>query len=242
LPWYGGYGYGYSPWYGYGNRWFYPRSYGYSRWYSPYYSGYYGDNYYYGGNYSYGPDYYGGDQGYYTQQPYMSGQMYGTEGQGQFQEDTNVAHITVRVPANADLEFEGQKTQQKGSMREFVSPPLTPGKDYTYDIKARWTENGRDMTKDQHVTVRAGSQAMVNFLGDRERRQPTAIEGRERQYGAEREGTSERRDQTGTPENRNLEKQTTPSERRTNPSDQRSKDRSNAPGTDRPNNPEPEKP
>jgi hypothetical protein len=45
-----------------------------------------------------------------------------------------------------------------------VSPPLTPGQDFTYVIHARWRdENGKVVDLTRHVPVRAGSQIMEDF-------------------------------------------------------------------------------
>ena len=68
----------------------------------------------------------------------------------------------VRVPANAELWFEGSTTTSRGSVREFQSPPLTPGR-YTYEIRARWTENGRAITQTQKVAVSPGAHVAVTF-------------------------------------------------------------------------------
>ena len=72
--------------------------------------------------------------------------------------------IGVRVPANAEIWFNGEKTTQEGVFREFQTPPLKSGRDFGYDIRARWTENGREMDQTRHLTVRAGDRVMVNFL------------------------------------------------------------------------------
>jgi uncharacterized protein (TIGR03000 family) len=74
-----------------------------------------------------------------------------------------IAHVTVRVPANAELWFDGEITTSKGSVREFQSPPLKPGR-YTYEIRARWTENGRDTTHAQKVAVSPGAHMTADFL------------------------------------------------------------------------------
>jgi uncharacterized protein (TIGR03000 family) len=74
------------------------------------------------------------------------------------------AHIEVKVPACAEVWFEGTKTRTTGPVRHYVSPPLTPGQDYSYDIRARWTDpDGKveDLTRD--VLVGAGGQVVVNF-------------------------------------------------------------------------------
>jgi uncharacterized protein (TIGR03000 family) len=55
------------------------------------------------------------------------------------------------------------KTTQKGELRHFVSPPLTPGRDDFYEIKAKWTEGGKEFTRSRHVTVHAGDVINVSF-------------------------------------------------------------------------------
>src|SRR4051812_34185215 len=42
------------------------------------------------------------------------------------QADT-IAHVTVRVPADANVWFENLPTTSTGPVREFNSPPLSPG-------------------------------------------------------------------------------------------------------------------
>jgi hypothetical protein len=52
------------------------------------------------------------------------------------QTDTTI-RISVKVPANAQLWFDGSKMTSTGTVRTFQSPPLNPGR-YTYVIRARW--------------------------------------------------------------------------------------------------------
>jgi uncharacterized protein (TIGR03000 family) len=73
------------------------------------------------------------------------------------------ARVTVNVPADAEIWFEGTKTTSTGSVREYRSPPLEPGSTYTYEIRARWNENGHEVDQTQKVGVTAGSQAIVSF-------------------------------------------------------------------------------
>ena len=72
-------------------------------------------------------------------------------------------HIEVRVPAGAEIWFDDEKTVQAGTVRLFVSPPLPPGRDYTYEVRARWREDGSEVTQSRRVTVRAGQQVSVTF-------------------------------------------------------------------------------
>jgi uncharacterized protein (TIGR03000 family) len=88
--------------------------------------------------------------------------------------DRNSALIAVRVPANAEIWFDGEKTSQTGSEREFVSPPLTPGRTFSYDVRARWRDNGRTVDRTRHVDVRAGQRQKVDFFSaDRPDREMT---------------------------------------------------------------------
>lgn len=142
-----GHSYGYYPWYGYG--WGYP------------YRSYY---------YNYGP-------GYYSAYPYDYSDYYGynpsaTDYQAFYPPtgDTAAAAPTdnrvlmnIRVQPNAQLWIMGNPTSQTGGFRQFISPPLTPGSDYTYQLRARWMENGQAVEQTQDVTVRAGSQVNVDF-------------------------------------------------------------------------------
>jgi uncharacterized protein (TIGR03000 family) len=75
----------------------------------------------------------------------------------------NTARIRLIVPAGAKVWFDSAATQQTGSVRDFQSPALTPGKDYGYHITVRWTDNGQDVTRTRPVGVRAGSSVTVDF-------------------------------------------------------------------------------
>jgi len=73
------------------------------------------------------------------------------------------AVIHIAVPAQAEIWFDDWKTTQSGTNRQFVSPPLTSGRDYSYDVMARWTEQGKAVTQNRRITVRAGQVANVSF-------------------------------------------------------------------------------
>ncbi len=73
-------------------------------------------------------------------------------------------HLNVLVPSEASLWIEGQPmTNQSGSFREFVSPPLTPGVNYTYTVRASWQEDGREVSQTRSVPVHAGERHDVDF-------------------------------------------------------------------------------
>jgi uncharacterized protein (TIGR03000 family) len=73
------------------------------------------------------------------------------------------AGIEVRVPAGAQLWFGGDKTRQTGEVRVFQSPPLEPGKPYTYEVEARWTQGGKEVVQTRKVPVKAGTWTTVDF-------------------------------------------------------------------------------
>src|SRR5262249_51957393 len=75
------------------------------------------------------------------------------------------AVVDVRLPANAELWFDGVKTAQSGGFRQFETPALAPVKDYHYDVRAAWSENGREVTREKRVYVRAGDHVRVDFEG-----------------------------------------------------------------------------
>jgi uncharacterized protein (TIGR02246 family) len=74
------------------------------------------------------------------------------------------AIITIAVPPDAEIFFDGTATAQRGSERRFVSPPLQLGRKYDYEIRARWTENGKAMQQTRKVSVTGGDTVRVDFL------------------------------------------------------------------------------
>jgi uncharacterized protein (TIGR03000 family) len=76
----------------------------------------------------------------------------------------NSVGLNVRVPApDAVITIDGERTTQTGLVRQYVSPPVTPGVAYTYQVKVTWTEDGRPMTRTRQVPVRANQQVVVDL-------------------------------------------------------------------------------
>lgn len=80
------------------------------------------------------------------------------------EEDPNAVLIVAHVPEEAQIWFEGQPTVQKGDLRLFTSPPLTPGKDYTYTVRISWVEYGRQVSQTGLVLVRAGEVHCIDLV------------------------------------------------------------------------------
>jgi uncharacterized protein (TIGR03000 family) len=78
-------------------------------------------------------------------------------------DDDTKAHIWLRLPENADVWVNGVKTKQTGESRYFYSPPLVPGKKYSYDMRVRWMEDGKPVEKTQRVLVQAGETIRRDF-------------------------------------------------------------------------------
>lgn len=158
---------GYSPepgYYGYGNPyygegWRYPANSGYG-WSTPGYQ-------WSGTGYWSNPSYYGqGMQGDYSS---SFGAGYGDQAYGAMSGSAmnNQALITVRVPPNAEVWFDDQKTSQTGSMRTFVTPPLDSDRNFVYHVRARWTENGRSVEKTRKYDVHPGDRVFAIFFNPR---------------------------------------------------------------------------
>jgi uncharacterized protein (TIGR03000 family) len=145
----------------------------------PYY-GYGGYGY---GGYGYGGGYY--DPGYaapvYTYPSYvpvpvevpvpvpsytppMTPAQVQTPGTGDRAPADPVAHLQIKLPGDAELWIEGEKTKQSGDTREFTSPELTAGQTFVYEMKARWTEGGKEVIKTKRIPVQAGSWIGIDFM------------------------------------------------------------------------------
>jgi uncharacterized protein (TIGR03000 family) len=144
---YGGWGYGY-PYYGYG---------GYYGGYAPYY----------GSGYYYDPSYYSSTTPYYDSTaaiPSTNYQSYYPAGTAATGTDPNSGMVEVRLPsADAQVWFNGNKTNQTGTVRRYSTPPLTAGQSHTYEVRATWMANGQPVTQTREINVQPGQPTVVNF-------------------------------------------------------------------------------
>ena len=83
--------------------------------------------------------------------------------------------IAVADP-NAELWFNGVKTQQTGTKRTFTTPELAPGKVYSYEIRARWMEKGQEYDQTRTVTVQPGAQVVFAFFAGAKEQLPPPVE------------------------------------------------------------------
>ncbi len=86
----------------------------------------------------------------------------------------DVASIEVRLPDDQGrVWMQGQKMSSAGATRRFQSPALDPSRTYAYTISAAWYEDGRLVTQERKVDIRANSAVVVDFTRAEE---PASVE------------------------------------------------------------------
>jgi uncharacterized protein (TIGR03000 family) len=86
--------------------------------------------------------------------------------QGSLAETPKKAPVTliVTIREDATLKIAGDPTEQKGKERKFISPPLDPGKTFTYKLVAQWMPNNYETyTRTKVVEVKAGETVKVDM-------------------------------------------------------------------------------
>jgi uncharacterized protein (TIGR03000 family) len=78
--------------------------------------------------------------------------------------DKKPALVIVRLPTDAELTIGGFTSKQRKAVREFDTPPLPPDKKFSYQLKATWREDGKEVTRETTILVRAGETTNVNLL------------------------------------------------------------------------------
>lgn len=73
------------------------------------------------------------------------------------------ARITVKLPENATLYIDGKKNEKAGKLREFTTPPLPFGKEFSYSLKLEKNRNGQPEELLQKVVFQAGETVTVDF-------------------------------------------------------------------------------
>lgn len=77
--------------------------------------------------------------------------------------DPNKGYIHLDVPSAALVFFGGVATQAGQTSRKFVSPPISPGVNYIYQVKIVLEEPGRRVEETRDVKIRAGEETFVSF-------------------------------------------------------------------------------
>lgn len=72
--------------------------------------------------------------------------------------------MDVKLPhADAELWVNQTKTAMTGSERAFESPALAEGKEFRYELVAKWTQNGASKSDTRSVVVAGGKVVRVDF-------------------------------------------------------------------------------
>ena len=78
----------------------------------------------------------------------------------------------LALPSTA---WTGEQTRmtKTGTVRDFVSPVLMANRDYTYDIRAVWTDrDGHEVVRERQMTVHPGDRLDVDFTTIQEPSEP----------------------------------------------------------------------
>jgi uncharacterized protein (TIGR03000 family) len=85
--------------------------------------------------------------------------------------------ITMLVPADAQITFDGTKTTQTGTVRRFISPPLATSSRFRYQIEVMSGGKG-EMEVRRPLVVSGGDQITLDFRGGEVRETRNAGTGR----------------------------------------------------------------
>jgi uncharacterized protein (TIGR03000 family) len=80
------------------------------------------------------------------------------------EEALDTALVVAHLPEDARIWFEDEPTKQTGTLRQFVSPSLTPGKRYTYRVRVQWFEDGRWVSQVHTFLVHAGDVHCIDVI------------------------------------------------------------------------------
>jgi uncharacterized protein (TIGR03000 family) len=80
------------------------------------------------------------------------------------EDDANRVLLLAHLPEDAQIWFDDAPTRQRGRLRTFVSPPLTPGRDSTYTVRVAWREDGRWVEQMHAFPVHAGDVQCIDII------------------------------------------------------------------------------
>ena len=75
------------------------------------------------------------------------------------------ARLRIAIPSErADIWIEGEKSEQSRRVQDYVSPPLTSGKQYFYEVRARWTDlSGKQIERTKSFPILPGQPVLLDF-------------------------------------------------------------------------------
>ena len=78
----------------------------------------------------------------------------------------SAARLVVNVPSDAKVYLQDQLMTISGPVRRYVSPRLTPGTEYVYQIRVEVERDGRTLSKTTTAKVRSGQNVDVKVALD----------------------------------------------------------------------------
>jgi uncharacterized protein (TIGR03000 family) len=143
-----------------------------------------GANYHHGGYYPYSHRGYGWDNGFYPGYYGVYAPSYYSYDDVPQYSDANViystssytpsappapaedrAYMTIQLPVDkSDVWIEGVKSVQEKASQDYVSPQLETGKNYYYEVRARWTDaKGKPVEAKRSFPIYPGKPVLVDF-------------------------------------------------------------------------------
>jgi len=74
------------------------------------------------------------------------------------------ATVVIKAPLDVTVSFNGRITRRNSEEESFKTPRLAPGRAYAYQVRAETTREGKKLTRNKRVLVRAGRTATVDFM------------------------------------------------------------------------------
>jgi uncharacterized protein (TIGR03000 family) len=89
----------------------------------------------------------------------------GSPASGQQAGTGHPVYLRVLLPQeDVEVQIDGVVTKQTGDERLYVSPALTPGRTFTYNVSATWDPNGyTTITRSRKVAVQGGKEVVVDL-------------------------------------------------------------------------------
>jgi uncharacterized protein (TIGR03000 family) len=91
------------------------------------------------------------------------------------EEAPETALIVAHLPEDARIWFDDAPTKQTGTLRQFMSPPLMPGKRYAYTVRVQWPENGQWVSQIHSLPVYAGDIHCIDVIPSQSRAVDKAV-------------------------------------------------------------------
>jgi uncharacterized protein (TIGR03000 family) len=82
-------------------------------------------------------------------------------------EQRDVAFVVAHLPEDAQVFFEDQPTYSRGTVRQYISPPLKPGMPHHYTVRVVWPEEGEWVSQMVNVPIHAGGVHCIDVIHSR---------------------------------------------------------------------------